>query len=169
MMQEMLSDMVIEPPVGASVWERELFEHLTSHIQRERLALQDYAEAAEATGSKAFAYVVGLLMEDERRHHELFMSLAASLKSEAELRSEDPEIPYLDFDRVNPDRVRELSVRLLNNELDDAGELKRLHRMMHDIRDTTLWDLLVKLMRRDTDKHIAMLRFVLQHIPMRDR
>lgn len=169
MSHEMLSDATLSPPVGASVWESELFRHLTSHIQRERQVLQDYSEAAEATGSKAFAYVVGLLMEDEQRHHLLFASLARSLKSEAELRSEDPEIPYMDFDRANPDRVRELSVRLLNSELDDSHELKRLHKMLHDVKDTTLWDLIVNLMRRDTDKHIAMLEFVLRHIPMRDR
>lgn len=63
-------------PVGASVWEGELFVHLTTHIERERELLQEYAKVAEGTDSKAFAYVVGMLGEDERRHHQLFIALA---------------------------------------------------------------------------------------------
>jgi hypothetical protein len=168
MIHESAGEMTISAPIGASVWESELFMHLTTHIERERAVLQEYAEAADATGSKAFSYVVGLLMEDERRHHELFASLARSLKTEAELRPEDPEVPYMDFARTDRERVRELSVRLLNNELDDSRELKQLHKMLRDVKDTTLWDLLVNLMRRDTDKHIAMLEFVLRHLPMHD-
>ena len=155
----------IPPPIGASVWERELFDMLLDHIERERDVLQSYVQAAEETKSKAFAYVVGLLVEDERRHHELFRSLARTVKSEAELVPESPVIPYMDFDRVDSDKVRRLSMDLLRNEEEDAKELRRLHDKLHDVQHTTLWDLVVGLMRRDTDKHIAMLEFVLAHTP----
>lgn len=157
----------LSPPVGASVWERELFVHLTTHIERERDILEWYADAARETDSKAFAYVVGLLSEDERRHHQLFASLAESLKTEAELSRADPVIPYMDFDRSDINKVREITSRLLRSEEEDARDLKRLHDMLRDVKDTTLWDLLVSLMRRDTDKHIAMLKFVLHHTPTR--
>jgi len=157
----------LTPPVGASVWEHELFTHLTAHIERERGMLAEYADAAEQADSKAFAYVVGLLVEDERRHHRLFASLAETIKVEAELSGAEPAIPYVDFDRADRKKVRELTMRLLASEEQDARELKRLHNMLHDVKDTTLWDLVVTLMRRDTDKHIAMLEFVLQHTPSR--
>lgn len=145
------------------MWEQELYDHLTGHIERERGALQAYQEAAADTDSKAFAYVVGLLIDDERRHHQLFASLAESLKTEAELEPEDPVIPYMDFHRADSERLRELTRELLHREENDARELKRLHNLLHDVKDTTLWDLIVALMRRDTDKHIAMLEFVLRH------
>ena len=32
------------------------------------------------------------------------------------------------------------------------------------MEDTTLWGLLVDIMRRDTDKHIAILKFARKHI-----
>jgi hypothetical protein len=149
--------------VGASVWERDLYSHLTTHIERERGVLMEYAKAARATDSKAFAYVVNLLMEDERRHHLLFASLASSLKTEAELGGGEPEIPYMDFDRADRHAVRELTQRLLRSEDQDARDLKELHNQLRDVKDSTLWDLIVSLMRRDTDKHMAMLEFVLHH------
>lgn len=155
----------IPPPVGASTWEQDLFDVLVNHIEKERETLEEYVQAAQETRSKAFAYVVGLLVEDEKRHHELFRALAQTVKSEAELMPGTPVIPYMDFDRVDPVKVRELSLKMLRHEDDDAKELRRLHERLQEVQHTTLWDLVVGLMRRDTDKHIAMLEFVLAHTP----
>jgi hypothetical protein len=159
----------LSPPVGASVWERELFDHLVAHGRREGALLDQYLQAAKETDSKAFAYLVNLLVEDEHRHHALFAALASSLKTEAELRPEDPEVPYMDFERSDRAQVRRITKQMLDAEAEDADLLKRLHKELNDVRDTTLWDLLVSLMRRDTDKHIAILEFVLRHTPEPDR
>jgi bacterioferritin (cytochrome b1) len=72
-------------------------------------------------------------------------------------------IPYLDLHRADAEKVKDLTRKLLRNEEDDSHELKRLHSLLHDVKDTTPWDLIVGLMRCDTDKHIAMLEFVLRH------
>jgi hypothetical protein len=153
----------MSPPVGASVWEREMFDHLTTHGRREGAMLEEYARAASATGSKALAYVVGLLIDDERRHHQHFAELAASLKSEAELAPEGPAIPRLDFHRVERDDVLEVTRRLLAEERADLAALKLLRRQLRDVEDTTLWALLVDMMQRDTEKHVAILEFVETH------
>jgi rubrerythrin len=149
---------------GASAWEQDLYAHLTNHVWNERALLEEYVAAADATGSKAFAYLVKLLIADERRHHVLFEELAASLKSEAELRREDPVVPFMDFDRVDPANVRALTKQLMEREQQDLQELKKLQKDLRDVKDTTLWSLLVDLMQRDTDKHIAILRFARDHI-----
>ncbi len=151
------------PPVGASVWEAELYNHLSTHIDNEREMLEEYAGAADATESKAFAYLVHLLLDDERRHHQAYIALASSLKTEAELSGAEPEIPYLDLDRADRVKIREITERLLQCERNDAANLKRLHKDLGDVEDTTLWDLVVNVMRKDTDKHIAILEFVLKH------
>jgi hypothetical protein len=158
-----MTDTTSELPVGASVWERELFAHLTDHVRNERELLEVYVAAADATDSKALAYVVKLLIEDERRHHTLFQELADSLKHDAELRRGDPTIPRLDFDRVDRSAVRSLTDQLVQREREDLRELKKLQKGIRDLKDTTLWSLLVDLMQRDTKKHIAMLCFVQQH------
>ena len=68
-------------------------------MQAERRLLEEYSAIAEKTESKAFRYLVNLLIEDEIRHHRLFGELAESLQTEALLTEEEPRVPYLDFER----------------------------------------------------------------------
>jgi hypothetical protein len=145
--------------VGASVWEEELYDHLTSHEQKEREMLVKYKEAAAASKSAAFTYLASLIIDDEIRHHQTFRDLASALKSDAELRPEEPVIPRLDVGRGDSKQLVELTERLLESERADAKELHRLAGTLKDVRDTTLWSLLVKLMEMDTAKHIEILEF----------
>lgn len=151
------------PPIGASHWERDIYGHLTEHIIMEQALLEEYVNAAAQTESKALAYLINLLVEDERRHHSLFKQLAQSLKSTAELNRQSPDVPGMDLGRENRADVLEVTGRLLDREESDKRELKRLQKEVSDVKDTTLWGLLIELMERDTDKHIAILRFVHEH------
>ena len=147
------------PPIGASLWELELHEMLTSHVATERGLLEEYLAVTREVDSKALAYLVTLLVDDEKRHHRMFLDLAESLKNDAELRPSEPVVPRLDFNRGNASQVVEVTKRLLANEQADAHELKRLKKTLRDVEETTLWSLLVDLMLRDTQKHIAVLKF----------
>jgi hypothetical protein len=149
--------------IGASSWERDIYGHLTEHVIKEGALLEEYVNAATQTGSKALAYLINLLVEDERRHHSLFKQLAQSLKSTAQLNREGPDVPRMDLDMENRAEVLEVTERLLDREESDRRELKRLQKKLSDVKDTTLWGLLVELMERDTDKHIAILRFARKH------
>jgi rubrerythrin len=142
-----------------------MFDHLTQHTSREGAMLSEYAALAESTESNALRYVINMLLEDERRHHRYFNELAMSLKSESELSSEEPVVPRMDFDRLDRDDLRDVTERLLDHEKSDAKELERLRKELRDVKDTTLWGLLVEIMMRDTDKHISILKFVHQHAP----
>jgi rubrerythrin len=155
-----MTDITNERLAGATRWEQGLFIHLTEHVRDEREALEAYVAAADATDSKALAYVVKLLIEDERRHHMLFQEMAESLKHDAEFRPGDPSIPRLDFKKVDRGAVRELTDQLIEREKADLRELKKLKKSVRDVKDRTLWPLLIDLMQRDTKKHLAMLRFV---------
>jgi hypothetical protein len=148
---------------GASVWEQELYAHLTSHEGQERDLLVKYKEAAAASKSAAFTYLANLIVNDEIRHHQTFRDLASALKSEAELGPEEPVIPRLDLGNSDPQQVLELTERLLKNERADAKQLHRLAGEMKDVKDTTIWWLLVRLMEMDTAKHIEILDFVRRH------
>lgn len=144
--------------VGASPWEEELYEHLTSHEDEERALLEEYEEAAESSGSAALKYLVSLIVEDEKRHHELFRQLASSLRTDAEFRPEQPEVPRLDR-WGDAKAVVDVTERLLERERQDRKRLRALRRDLRDVEDTTLWSLLVSLMEMDTDKHIEILEF----------
>lgn len=151
-----------DPAWGWSGWERDLWTHLTDHIESERGLLDEYMAIAKSTDSKALHYLVGLLVDDEIRHHRIFMELADALKTLANV-GDDPAIPYMDFDQVNGGDVLAATKDLLKKERQDERELERLRREFHDVKDTTLWGLLVDLMRHDTQKHIALLKFVEEH------
>jgi len=153
------TDVTMRPPVGASVWERELWSLLTRHIDEERALLSEYSSIAERTRSKALGYLVHVLLEDEMRHHRMFQELAASLKTDAEF-GKNPVIPRIDFDQADRAEVADVASRLIEQEERDAAELKRLQHELRSVQDTTLWSILVDLMQRDTQKHIALLRFV---------
>ena len=112
--------------VGASVWEADLYEHLISHEDSERQLLVEYKRAASASGSRAFQYLADLIIEDEMRHHRVFRELASALKTDAELRPEEPAVPRLDHWGPNPALVVEETNKLLEREHADADELRRL-------------------------------------------
>jgi hypothetical protein len=149
--------------IGASVWEEELYEHLTSHAESERGLLAGYQQAADESGSGAFRYLASLIVEDEVRHHRLFEELADSLRTEAEFHPKDPAVPRLDGWGANPKQVVELTEQLIAQEERDANELRRLTKMLREVKDTTLWRLLVQLMEIDTAKHLAILEFAREH------
>jgi rubrerythrin len=160
-------DMTNASAAGPSAWARDLHRHLTSHVEIERGMLEQYRDAAEASSSKAFQYLVNLLIEDEIRHHRIFLELAYSLETMSLRPLEDPEIPYLDFNRSNSQAVSDLTDKLLEKEQQDTVELKRFQRELREVKDTSIWGLLVDLMERDTQKHIAILKFVKRHAKRR--
>jgi bacterioferritin (cytochrome b1) len=149
--------------VGASVWERELFEHFTSHVDNERELIAEYGELAESTSVPGFRYLAELILADEERHHQLFADLAETIRADAEFRFGDspvPPIPLAPLPEDERQRILELTDRFLALEREDQRDLGRLVKQLAPVRDTTLWQLLVRLMQADTDKHIQILRFI---------
>jgi rubrerythrin len=159
-----MTSMTDESSAGASQWERSLYAHLTNHVAAENELLQEYKAAAETSPSNALRYLVNLLIEDEIRHHRIYTQLAESLKTEAFLGAENPAVPHMDFDKPeNYEAILDLTTQLLDKEQRDAQELKRLQRELRDMKHTSLWSMLVDVMQRDTQKHIAILRFAKKH------
>ena len=146
------------------MWEQEMYAYLTGHVRREGAMLREYLAAAESTESKAFAYLINLLANDERRHHQFINDLASSLRTDAEFHRDEPAIPRLDLDRDDDGRLQGLTKMLLDNEKDDLKEMKRLRRKMRSMEDSTLWTVIVDAILADTHKHIAILEFALAHV-----
>ena len=156
-------DMSDESSAGPSSMERELYAHFVNHVEAERSILEQYKMVANESESKAFRYLVNLLIEDEIRHHRLFMEIADSIKTESLTGDEDVKIPGLDLYRTDRAKTMESTLLLLKNEQQDVVELKRLQHLLKEVQDVTLWSLLVELMQLDTKKHSAILRFVKKH------
>jgi len=141
-------------------------------VEAEADLLRDYSAAAQSSPSKTLSYLINLLIEDEVRHHRIFTELVESVKAKERLWEEGdwiegdtvvPDIDFLKLDEADQNAVIALTERLIQKEREDEYELKRLQRELRDVKDTTLWSLLVDLMVRDTQKHIALLRFAKKH------
>ena len=145
---------------GASAWTQDLYDHITSHVENERDVLVAYQELADNTDSPAFAYLARLILDDERRHHQLLADLAETIRSSAELSGDPLPIPDLGMFRVDRERILEQTEWYLDVERDDQKMLARLRRELRDVRDTTLWELIVRLIQHDTEKHRMILEFV---------
>jgi hypothetical protein len=152
--------------IGASVWEQELYNHFRSHIANEEELIRAYGELAASAAVPGFGYLARLILADEQRHHQLFADLAETIEAEAESLADGSAVPSISVRRLSDDqrqRMLALTDRFLALEREDARDLDRLAKELKVVKDTTLWHLLVELMRADTQKHIRILRF------MRDR
>jgi hypothetical protein len=149
---------------GASTWEEDLYEHLTSHETTEGAMLAEYRDAATTSSSGAFRYLSALIMEDEIRHHKVFRDLASALKNDVELNPETPAIPHIGTWGDDAASVLRMTEALLEREREDAKELKELTSELKSLKDESLWPLLVRLMEMDTAKHIEILKFVRRHV-----
>ena len=150
-----------DPPAGMSVMERELFDHLVRHLDAENQLIDDYEKLAAQAGGHV-AYLLRLIIEDEQRHHRLFEEWCNSLRSDAEFRPVEPQVPYLGS-AAEPGEVKTVIDRFLAVERADRKDLARLRKQVRDQRDLTLWDVLLEVMDLDTQKHIAMLQFLERH------
>lgn len=149
----------IEIPAGLSTSEAELYRHLVTHVELESGLASLYDELA-AYPTEYVGFLASLIAEDERRHHRLYELWAETLRGMAELR--EAGLPWLEKE-FDPDGLVAATDRLLAFERQDLDHLKDLSRSIKDLRDTTLWGLVLELMRADTEKHIKILDFIRAH------
>jgi rubrerythrin len=148
--------------IGASVFDQHLYDHVSQHAAGEIEALKEYEALASSTESKAFAYAAGLILADERRHHQMLKELAETIRSSAELTGGPAPIPDLDLHK-DREAIVELSQKLLEIEKRDRKELKDLRKELRDYKDTTLWQLVLEILDADNAKHRMILKFIRDH------
>jgi rubrerythrin len=134
-----------------------LLRTLRSHDANEGALLEAYRAVAEGDPDPGVRYLAQLIIDDEERHHALLEEMASQVESWANGVG-GPGTPPLSprVDRALLETTRQLIAR----EREDAKELRRLRRDLHQVAKTSLLPLLVELMLHDTAKHIEILHFV---------
>lgn len=145
---------------GASVWEQQLYDRVRAHVDGEQDAIRAYETLAERTDAPAFAYLARLILEDERRHHDMMAELAETIERFASLEDTDFPIPMLATFGADREEILDETDRFLKLEREDNRRLDHLAKEMRDVKDTTLWELLVRVMQDDNRKHQRILRFI---------
>jgi hypothetical protein len=149
-------------PAGLSEWEADLFDHLSAHMEEEGALLGAYQTLSEQAGAEFVTYLIGMILEDEHRHHRVYTELVDTLRNRVEWDAR-PGVPGVS-DAANPVKLLVATEQLLEQEEHDARELKRLSRKLRDLRGASIWPVLVEVMERDTEKHQGILRFVKQQL-----
>lgn len=142
--------------LGASVAEQELFDAIVAHERSEEATIADYENLAATTDSMAVAYVMGLIVEDERRHHRILMELANTVRAEATMEERGRVIPTVDV-KSSDAALLESTRRFLAVERRDHAELKRLARRVRANSESPLAVMMVDLLLSDTRRHIKLL------------
>jgi len=144
---------------GASVSEQELFEALLAHERDESDVISAYEEFAAESASDTVRYLVGLVIDDEKRHHRILSELANKVRAQATLERVGDQVPELDV-RRDDRALLGATRRFLAVERRDRDELKRLARRVRSDTGSVLDAFVVDLLRADTERHIRILRFV---------
>ena len=138
--------------------------YLKSHVETERELLDEYERLAEESSDEFTGYLAKLILDDERRHHELFRELSNTVESSIHWETIEPRLPKLRSDPANRDEMLVATRRLLDAELEDRRELKQLKKHLRRTPgDRQLWALLVETAELDTQKHIRILKFI-EHV-----
>jgi hypothetical protein len=143
---------------GASTGIRDLVELVEQHGSEEGEMLAVYEELAENADDEGVRYLISLILDDERRHHELLGEMANAMAWGTSSLSPDRATP-LAPQSLDPE-LAAMTRKLRRAEEADYRQLRHLRRRVSSFGQTTMWELLVELMMLDTKKHATMLRFL---------
>lgn len=146
---------------GASVEVVELVQLLARHGKEEGRLLAEYQAVEDSTNDPAAKYLVGLILDDERRHHLMLVEMANSIAWDTLSETPEPSLPRLSW-RVD-EKLLEQTRQLRQAEEQDRRELESMRRRLRPYADTTVWSLVLEIMLLDTDKHATILRFLEDH------
>lgn len=144
-------------------FEHRLLRLLEHHGATERALLEAYEEIAERSDTDpAVRFLVELILNDERRHHELFEQMANGIRSFISELPVEPRLPVAV--RRHNSELHAVTAELLRSERQDRKELKALHSTLRRQRSSTFDALMVDMMLHDTEKHIAILEYIHDHL-----
>ena len=135
-----------------------LSAYLKEHVEAEEHALNAYEALLDGRPEDAASYLIRLILQDEERHHQLFLDMHETLESRMQSRKSDSPVltPTIEGD---VEALLAATEQLLRFEKQDARELRRLSRAWRrQPGERRLWALLVDTARLDTKKHILILR-----------
>lgn len=131
-----------------------LAAQVRGHIANERTMLEAYATIS--TSEDYVRYLIGLLLEEEMRHHRYFSDIANGLDGSSSWVPKVPEVTPED----DPDLLLAQTTALVEFEKRDLSELRDLQRALAGVEGSELMRLLAELMQMDTRKHIKILQFI---------
>jgi rubrerythrin len=135
-------------------WWARVVHEFRSHVREESGFLESYEQLVASSEDESVRFLLDLIVGDERRHHDLFTSMADASVGEGAF----PEPPALSADVARA--LLEPTERFLDAEREESKKLGALRKSLKPAGAETLWPLIVELMEIDTSKHIRILEFL---------
>jgi hypothetical protein len=136
---------------------------LEAHVAAEAQDVSDCERVADSTNDPVVKLLLGMIVDDEKRHHSLLQMMINRLHEEVEFVASPSPLPTpgetTDFDPTMVAAVRSL----IRDEHEGARHLRHLARQDAGLY-AGLYALLLESVARDSEKHATILRYLLQRI-----
>jgi rubrerythrin len=136
-----------------------LMNEFQSHASQEERWLSSYREMARESTDRLTTFLLGVIVADEERHHELMARMIAKLKDELTWTHGEGAVRKPVENAESRQRVLAFVERFIEAEqkgIEDYERLKKASRSLN--RDA--FELLYETMVHDSHKHLAMLEFI---------
>jgi hypothetical protein len=152
------------PRHGTVEW---LLESIERHAAAEADSLALYEQIRQESGDPVVALVMGLILEDEERHHGLLRRIEASLRDALNWTHSASALPAAPPPGTPQARALAAVARdLVAEERTGAHAMHELARSEKGI-DAGLDSLLLEMMAMDSEKHARLLEFVRDRLARR--
>lgn len=136
-----------------------LMNEFQAHASQEERWLSSYREMAKESSDRLISFLLGLIVADEERHHELMARMIAKLKDElAWTRVEGAARKRLE-NAENRKRLLAFVERFIAAERQAIQEYERFKKSSRSL-NRDVFELFYGTMVHDSHKHIAMLEFL---------
>ncbi len=154
----------LEWPMHLSVLDGRLHAELLEHAFKEDELLHSYQRVAQQSGSPYVRYLVDLIVADEKRHHDLFADWALQLADHATFRSAEGSMPEVQEVPGDHETLLAATERLMAAEREDLRKTRQFRKETRDMRNTTVWPIVLDIMARNAKSHIRVLKFIRKHL-----
>lgn len=148
-----------EPPSDEKSPVERLFAELEAHEREEEDVLKDYQAAANEAPDAGFRYLMGLVLEDEERHHRLSKAMADEVERSLNWLHGQRPLPTVHPTDDTRQGLLQETERFLRIEEQGEHQLEDLRSQVKDLH-AGLLELIVDMMRADTQKHIRILKYI---------
>jgi hypothetical protein len=142
----------------AGTFDAKIMQHLEHHLDEERALIDEYESLRQQSDHPPVRYLLGLLIEDEHRHHRILVEMLNQFRTSAYVVEHQPHVPWMTR-KPNPGTAAAIK-RLRRAERSDLRELRALRRRLKFLRRHSLDGVLVDALLLDTRKHLRYLRTI---------
>jgi rubrerythrin len=143
-----------------------LVRALEAYASAEARDLSDCEDLARRSDEPGVRVLLGLIVEDERRHQTLLESMVSCLQAETPVKR-TASVPHIAKSEPLPDVELAATLRrLIRDAHEGARHLRHVGRLEEPVYDG-LYTMLLEAIARDSEKHATIFRYLLTRVERR--